>query len=352
MIKHFNIYLKESLGNNLNSINEDLKYSVDFKVGDKLICIKDTINFYVHGYNEKPDIILPIKKGEVKIVDGGGGSSESNGVVYFKDTISGQGAYLIKHFKIFSSFKKINRPDIDPYGEEDWGYKEINESAGADYELAIFVKSEKSYNELMKKLDEQEYLWNGSDRKRPIRIPYDGQQVIYLTYEHKLLHGSIWGYDKYYKNTIPNIYSNEYVSLPNKKLKKIQNLEIDPYGEEDWGYEEIKESKKLKYNIGDKVIVDIGFGNWAGVIFNRCLDDLDDFNSLSYCIKFEDKHDGTHQGRYELAEYPNKIDPEGKCYWVRKSNIKLLNKKLKKIERPDIDPFGEEDWGYEKIKNN
>jgi len=45
------------------------------------------------------------------------------------------------------------------------------------------------------------------------------------------------------------------------------------------------------------------------------------------------------------------FDVDGNSYDINMSKDIILNSKIKKIEKPDIDPYGEEEWGYEIIEN-
>jgi hypothetical protein len=70
------------------------------KKGDKVICIKDCINFHIDG-ESIPDKFIRIRRGEIKIIDGGTiicqQRYEKEGV-FFTDTPCGEGVYPIENF--------------------------------------------------------------------------------------------------------------------------------------------------------------------------------------------------------------------------------------------------------------
>jgi len=134
-------------------------------------------------------------------------------------------------------------------------------------------------------------------------------------------------------------YEEFYHIIKRVKIKKITNPTLDPYGEEDWGYEEeiIKENKnyclnkrvKIKDNSKYKNQAYNNGGNGFGIII--------DYNYSPGDFEFVIRWDNNHINLYRFKD----IDI-------------LDDKKFKRITKPDIDPYGEEDWGYEEeiIKEN
>lgn len=267
---------------------------------------------------------------------------------------------------IGKKYKKIERPEIDPMNEEDWGFEEIKESNDDEFvdisNLIINVHNQDEYWELIEKLQKFGYKWSNSSMKdniykRALQEIMPGRVCLFLNPNFTISYGSINFYSYYkdrYKNRILIDYK-DFDKYTNKKYKKIKNPEIDPFNEEEWGFEEINESTipiewkiAIKVNTEDynelmKKLRKIGYRWYADK------DPFDSELSKSYknnmCIYLESDLRLTHSSlryfeheqkeNYHLIEY--------------KDFDKYLNKKYKKIEKPEIDPFNEEDWGIEEI---
>lgn len=140
------------------------------------------------------------------------------------------------------NIKKIENPELDPYGEDEWGYEEISESL--DYlevinGTAIEVDTQEEYWELMSKLELLGYTWSGD--LPTLKNNFRRYSKICIFLERNKIKGDnkylSYGSYEFFKKNKYNIIN--YKDIPNKKYKKIDNSESDPYNEEDWGYEEI-----------------------------------------------------------------------------------------------------------------
>jgi len=104
----------------------------------------------------------------------------------------------------------------------------------------------------------------------------------------------------------------------------------------------IKESNDDNFRIGDKVIL-------MGKVDNRNIDGVGTIGDINnHDSVYTNMRNGKIVDLYKCdgpIYYIKEIE-----WWVSKHNID--NKNIKKIERPDIDPYGEEDWGYEEINNS
>ena len=136
-------------------------------------------------------------------------------------------------------------------------------------------------------------------------------------------------------------------SVPNRK--KIKKPEIDPFEEENWGYEkELNESSKFDFEVGERVSL-IGTGDGkkldgiSGIIVvkNRKYSKIEtnmDENGLTSNYYYY----GTHYGiQFDEPMHLYNID-----WFVSPFNI-INSQTRKKIKKPEIDPFEEEDWGYQ-----
>ena len=146
----------------------------------------------------------------------------------WKDIISGK----------IKNYKRIDRPDLDPYNEEDWGYEELKESLESLESLesmeffsgyAIRVDTQEEYWDLMKNLEKFGYTWTGDPPTS--RDYFNKYEDLCIFLEH----------DKYLSYSDYKWFLREghkivnYKEIANKKYKRIENPE-DIYGEDDWGY--------------------------------------------------------------------------------------------------------------------
>lgn len=94
--------------------------------------------------------------------------------------------------------------------------------------------------------------------------------------------------------------------------------------------------KDMKYNIGDKILFRVrNVANFfKGEIFNRAIQNN---NRDIYCIKVDKDKPfcyGLRDGVYNMAEFPEKADPERRAYWINEQDI--LNIDTDKTETEKI----------------
>ena len=258
--------------------------------------------------------------------------SNSHALVHFDD-----GRYI---WVILSQLSNAIETRIfseeDPYGEEIWenSNNEISNIIIEDLkkhiivfdnerEMIVIAKALKSIGIEVFNYDE---IING-DVKSFSCFMYD--------YNHFVRSTSLRGEAKYSYDEFINI-----VGI-NKKFKKIENPIDDPYGEEDWGYEEMKENEhhRKNFEIGDVVRHKKYPGFGVGVVKY-----IDDTNTIY--IEFENK---TYRGCPHTKKDRGWSTNDRNIEWYDFINS---NKKFKKIENSELDPYGEEDWGWEEIKEN
>ena len=108
--------------------------------------------------------------------------------------------------------------------------------------------------------------------------------------------------------------------------KRIRNIELDPFDEEDWGYiqESLEEKESPKFKMGDIITYNSQtHGEEHGKIVN-----ISHFK-------------GIHTYLVEFGHGKN-------SHWHYLHNEDLIKYGMKrvKIRKPESDPFDEEDWGY------
>jgi hypothetical protein len=129
-----------------------------------------------------------------------------------------------------------------------------------------------------------------------------------------------------------------------KKMKKILNPEVDPYGEEDWGYEEIKNNESVEktnkktFNFGDKVklidldglLMDTARGFLHGEIQGLRIGDIGVVNKFTYNIIYVSF---------------NRVKED---LWCNSNNFEKYGSSERVFS--DVDPYGEEDWTNESLE--
>ena len=153
--------------------------------------------------------------------------------------------------------------ELDPYGEEDWENENKIYENFFDNSFDILIENLSDYNLIMQKLEDRGYIWQNN--KLPTSLCYFNGRPNYI------LHASTNKILTYYNNPLSIdviLTVDEFLKIENKKFRKIENPEIDPYGEEDWGYEEIKE------NINRLDLDPYGEENWNDYPVNEIKDEL------------------------------------------------------------------------------
>lgn len=187
---------------------------------------------------------------------------------------------------------------------------------------------------------------------------------------------SIANIKKFYAWGTSKSYFNRYEILGmENKIKRVENPDIDPYNEEDWGWEEMKE------NLTDEGIV-IDIDEICNKIYNHRYDSHRKDREyekklrnilLNKVVEFRTNDGGEITVKdviVDLTVNDTQVTvtiSNGKkyCLWYVKGAVKLLNQRaddlirknkerLRKIEElklkmKDIDPYGEEEWENESI---
>lgn len=157
------------------------------------------------------------------------------GLTYFIYEID----WWVSPHNIKSVKKRKRNLEEDPWGEENWGYVQESLSIGG-FHIGQKVSLKEEY---IGKIDEHDH------RTFDIKyIRYNVGTIVDISRGEKKYPISVdWGGgndDISYKISELNI-------LDDKKIKKLKNLDDDPWGEEDWGYavsdEEINEKILSQY---------------------------------------------------------------------------------------------------------
>lgn len=268
-------------------------------------------------------------------------------------------------------YKRIENPELDPFGEEDWGVEEIVQENVKDYKLPddsfIRITSQEEYWEIMRYLENAGYKWYGfnSTGGLPTDKNFFRGNIDFCI---RLKDGKMTHQDyPYFREHYPHGgFFDAKDILGNKRYKKIKKPSIDPFDEEDWGFEEIvQESVKNFEQLKDcciffknntekrdiaKKLVELGFPVFN---YNRVMSipitsssSIESYNSFVW-----------NEGEFTRTQrtYGAKNTAFNKGFNKELKNIQYFEfiniydklKKSKKIENPELDPFGEEDWGYE-----
>ena len=189
--------------------------------------------------------------------------------------------------------RKIKNPD-DIYGEDDWGWEEIQENTAPLFKLI------KNCSLLYKNKDEMINIASEL-KKHGIKTYTD---IYDMTFQYKYYY-----YDEDEKSFVRSISNNrsylkeldysEFMELVGKKFKKIERPEIDPYGEEDWGYENIEENKNENFN--DELILE-SFDQFVGFATKELMN----FIKLSK-IKYDKNNNKQIQKLIKQYTYPLKL---------------------------------------------
>jgi len=140
------------------------------------------------------------------------------------------------------------------------------------------------------------------------------------------------------------------------KVKRIERPEIDPYGEEDWGWEKMKES--LTKEEGTRVMFSNLFKEYGK---QNTIDYLNDVTGQRvFFIRSTGEVITNGDTGWEIDHYRESGSSDlhvtmrngasGTASGLIYFDPIPIGKKIKKVERPDIDPYNEDDWGWEEIK--
>lgn len=350
MIKNFSAYLKESLDDSKGVwIKKD-----KFETGD---IVKDT-----RSPEFGKGIVKDASKGMYIIIEYENYTGHNE-----KDCEEGRAWSTDNHYSKYYRFlvhnkKRIENPELDPYGEEDWGYEDIKESKnqetrimfkdllmssfGGDYDIMIDWLNDNWKRKHVYFIDRDNSVYKNSDSWWV--VDYYSE-----TKSHDCVNVSMTNGQCGHASGL--IYLDE-IELPKNKFKRIENLELDPYGEEDWGFEEIIDENYT-------IIQDEDPPEWIsmrGLEKTISPGDRIEHWCFGYGTVLKNyKQRGVLKIRFDLDTVGYKeIRPD---VVVPPMSIKIDNDKLKdrlkriedlKFKMKDIDPYGEEDWGFEEITEN
>ena len=357
MVKYFNTFLKESL-------NDE-----DFYIG-MTVRMNDDSDYRSQAYEKNGDGFGKILRYCNDVDD------EYNYTYSIKWNNGHRNSYRkcdvtiiddLKKFKL-KKFKKIEKPDVDPYNEENWGYEEIKESLYNNtynlreicndymdtierYELSnndlivkylnkLFVRKKVEFYRtyVTFKGDMEDITTSGMVEKVHFKEKNNDYQVIFT------IHGK-----NYSDDMIVNI------DKPVTVKTKIVLSPEDPYGEEDWS----NESKIYESYENDIIYVKI-INSEEDILLRTHLEKLG-FKWKSGSLPTEKTYFNIHRKLYYvymIDPHTKKIGGTGVDHKLTKLNdlikncesklkIMLKNKEEKRLKYKDIDPYGEEDWNNE-----
>jgi hypothetical protein len=224
-----------------NNFEDMINYLNLYALGKRVV--------YVHfdreiWYNQKEKIPFVTKK--FSRLGGDDGKSEILHLNLLPDGSGNPtGLIFLDPVDFSKKIKKIERPEIDPFEEEEWGWEEITETVIArTYEMSG---------------PPPKNLW-GTKAQFEMEMEKIGYTHTTLTKSTSMLICSkeelgTLKWQKAQRYGIPIFTYEEAYRRFAKKLQRIRNPEVDPFDEEDWGWEEVTESKlgayKLTLNFND-----------------------------------------------------------------------------------------------------
>lgn len=336
------------------------------KVGDRFRCITKI------AFCDVEDICELTKTYNMKI--GGGIYDDSEFIKVYELTntnrvwspvIPVNKKVLMEAFIKLKPYKRMFSKE-DPYDEEDW--ENIDEKYLGIESLYIKINSDSEYFKTIYFLDSKGFFWAGMNKEKANtwfppyfdmkRYPgylcphFDGENDKRIFQSARTSASpTIISVDEYI-----NHYDDieEYINKKREEMK-LKYKDIDPYGEEDWGmneglsqddkffktcisYENANQAVEIAdklVELGYKIYSYNGIGNtaneWTG--FSPPIGDDYDYDFVLSTINHNVYRD------YKKINYEEFFTMLG-----------VDATKRIKIERPDVDPYGEEDWGFE-IKN-
>lgn len=168
--------------------------------------------------------------------------------------------------------------------------------------------------------------------------------------------------DCFIRTNKPSEFSNqlkceEFMAILSKKHRKIERPEIDPFGEDDWGYEEVAESKNFGFSWIDVNNIISNSYIWTDDVINTLNSALigktiviykkekgkyipfDKIKPKVKVKKFITSYHKNYQGTIILITTENT-----RIEILRDDMIKIIGNKRNYIDMSDIDSFQEEIW--------
>lgn len=186
---------------------------------------------------------------------------------------------------------------------------------------------------------------NSEYRHQAYRNGGDGIGVIYNIKHHGFPLQIKWN-----NGDINNYQFQDVELILDLGKKRLEKPEIDPFGEEYWGYE-IKENINFS-NIRDYYIP---FNNAAEMIniakyLKNCGEDVFDYDKVIGGIGYHYGYVYVYNRNYQI--WMRSINYQGKIKLSFDDLLKVEMGKKMKIKKPELDPFGEEEWYIqESIRN-
>ena len=249
--------------------------------------------------------------------------------------------------------KRILNLEDDPWGEENWGViKENVENSDELTNLVIKINNEFEFRTALEFFYLQDYRWPGGVIELDDR--YDNDK--YIIVEPKKVIISPTSEDDYRMKDKKIISFKNFMKIVEKMSKKrrVYKPDIDPWNEENWGWEEIKESNKIDnlknfyipFNTKEEMIAiakklhEMGYVvcNYGDAVRGYGFENV--FHKIYAFSKIHDFFARTNM-QDSTINYKTKLDFE--------DFMKIDIYKRKRITNPDIDPWSEEDWGWEEI---
>ena len=271
----------------------------------------------------------------------------------------------------FRNRKKIENPEVDPFGEENWGY--IQESINPFFHnkkiVAIQIYTEEEYNRLMKILEDNDFIWASGDK--PTKWPYKGEKVVILDifgfrgyYNNRETYGVIFGQSlrsynlRLYRGEEITYTADEFIFLlqghNTPKKRQISKPDRDRVSEEKWC--EMKNFKDFnKEDIINESKIRQDLIKYYFPYYNKeeMIEIATMLHSMGFPVYNYEQYSSVYLGKLSYNGFFWNIDKFMRCVNTELPimNIEELRELYltgikNKIRKPDEDPFDEEDWGY------
>jgi hypothetical protein len=281
---------------------------------------------------------------------------------------------------------RIKNPAIDPYGEEDWGYKIeeefiipniIDDENIKQYlkTCSISFETEEQMMNIFNELEKMGFRVYQSGEIKHWQEMDNYKSFLGGTYSDCDFLRSIASEPIYAKNNLNYYQFFNIIGKGKEKYKRLENPDIDPYSEEDWGYLTTNESRKRSFKPIDYLISDfsksfIGLkrGDYAvdlktSKIVNKLKKEIAD-----HYVHFEDANGEIYNTKIDEIYIRNLPDKDGKIsdsslcvilppqfprHWTTQRCLRLPQTIIIYEPSPPkrvyskMDPYGEEDWDLE-----
>ena len=268
-----------------------------------------------------------------------------------KDQITDE---MIRIQKIKKTERKFT-PE-DPFGEEDWDVNEASSDVKYNFKVGDYVVCKGHMDAIDFKGEVGVITRVLANNLYTVKFLTKFDTSLYNAYDDPS-RCSYNVYIKYLKpcdkKSLKKIKEKEEELNKKKEELRLKHIDIDPYGEEDWDINENVENDTIIDYLKNKIIM---YSTKEEMISIARILNGNGFKTYTPLYKMEkERLDYKYyfcdlNGVFVRSMEEFKLRNWEELTLLDLSN--LLDKKFKKIENPIDDPYGEEDWGWEELKEN